>query len=504
MRNKNKKKKKHIQSSLLSLCLIISMLVSVSPISAVATTLPAAASEQTEQGASQSTEQATVQDIDQAATIGEAEEQMASTASLESETNITDEGVEGSTYQLSLAQTKQFYHPDEFEADISWHSDDSDIAAIDGTGKVTATGQGTTMIYVFVYFDNGGYESYYFYIEVVALPNATYFFENVEYGDYMQVDKAANPMTAQGANFGLWDFDGENYQKFSIEYVGDLYYKIVCDHSGKVLTAPSSSGGNLTQTTYTNSDTQKWYISVLGSGACKLYPKSNDSYCMAAGNSTLTDNGRNVEVRTEQANDGDGDAWNLIDITKIYGNQQHRVLTSNQYDQINCHGYAMLRNDAPMYVDYNNSGIWCYRMLEYCMTITEVNENVKQNVSEKAKADFEEWLTEECYVWSYEPDFSFNGESNIVKNNQYRVVLRTGINLVATSIKFDYHFWYQTFDGTWSNKHGTLQEVHLEDGITPFSPFTSGWNLDYIVFNTLFTYNNFYDGEIYSYIITLS
>ncbi len=182
------------------------------------------------------------------------------------------------------------------------------------SGIVTGTELGTVTVTV----TYGGVYSQSVVVDIIPIAEGIYFFENVGYSNYMQIDKAANPMTSQGAIFGLWDFDGENYQKFSIEYVGDLYYKIICVHSGKVLTAPSAANNNVTQTTYANLDTQKWYIAMLGGGTCKLYPKSNGTFCMAAGTTTLTDNGRNVEVRTEQANDGDSDEWKLELVTNAY------------------------------------------------------------------------------------------------------------------------------------------------------------------------------------------
>lgn len=61
---------------------------------------------------------------------------------------------------------------------------------------------------------------------------------------------------------------------------------------------------------------------------------------------------------------------------------------------------------------------------------------------------------------------------------------------------FDYHFWYQTSDGQWSDKHGGGVEESLGAGITPFSTGTDGWNLG--------NWDDFYCGEIYAYIITVN
>lgn len=162
----------------------------------------------------------------------------------------------------------------------------------------------------------------------------------------------------------------------------------------------------------------------------------------------------------------------------------------------------MFRSDWPWYIDYDSYGIWWHRTLTYIGTITTINDTVKQNISSKSKSDFEEWLNENNYTWTYESTFSGNGENEILNSNQYRVVLRTGIQYICGTIQYDYHFWYQTSDGTWSNKHGESSEIHLPSGTAPFSLVSSGWSLDYTIGDVHYTYTDFYDGTVYSCIIT--
>ena len=80
------------------------------------------------------------------------------------------------------------------------------------------------------------------------------------------------------------------------------------------------------------------------------------------------------------------------------------------------------------------------------------------------------------------------------------MVLRAGIHyektLKNTIIHYDYHFWYQTYDGRWANKHGSMEQELLPVGTTPFTEGSSGWALG--------NYEDFYDGEVYSYIITVN
>lgn len=199
-------------------------------------------------------------------------------------------------------------------------------------------------------------------------------------------------------------------------------------------------------------------------------------------------------------------------VRNIYGAKLFRTLPSSMYTAINCHGYAMFRNDKP-------SG-WTNTVSTYLSSI-QTNSNIGNNdyssiirhqISECTKNDFEAWLTDNGYTYQIDSSFSNNGQNRILQSNQYRVVLRTGFHNVSQRFIeaiYDYHFWYQTYDGTWANKHGSTQfsaPEHLPNGISPESAATTGWNLDFLdnEGNIAYTYNNFYDGDIYVYIITVN
>ncbi len=178
-----------------------------------------------------------------------------------------------------------------------------------------------------------------------------------------------------------------------------------------------------------------------------------------------------------------------------YGTKTHRVLTQSQRGSINCHGYAMFLNEAPIYT--GNQYWWhrgdSYRNYVFANNLV-IDSTVKNNLSLYTKQDFEEWLSYYNFDWQFEDTFSLNGENVRLADNQYRVVLRTGIIKEDTRVRADYHFWYQNYNGTWSDKHGLTTEEHLPAGVIPSSTNTSVWNLG--------SYANFYDGIIYSYIIT--
>ena len=120
----------------------------------------------------------------------------------------------------------------------------------------------------------------------------------------MQIDNNSS-VSKDGAILELWDFDGGNDQKWTLDYVGDGYYKIISVASGKTVTAPSGLNDSLEQKTYTGSNTQQWRITETTGGMYKLRPKSNTSYYMSSGAGAITADGRNVEMRQNQSDNAD-------------------------------------------------------------------------------------------------------------------------------------------------------------------------------------------------------
>ena len=333
----------------------------------------------------------------------------------------------------------------------------------------------------------------------------TYYFKNLQLGNYMQIKKNAD-YSNSGEILELWDFNGEEYQRWNITYVREGYYKITSVKSGLAISVQSAYLDEdeyaLVQEAYNGSDRQLWKFTMTNRGSYIIRPKSGESYstdwCMCAGYSLIELNidGRNVEQRGYTSDSNYKDEWVLE--KAIYGSQVYRELSSSQLDDINCHGYAMMRTDWPE--------DWTTNTTAYLATVTpnlslgsnDYSSTIRNTVSQKTKLDFENWLTSNGYTWAYESSFSGNGENTSLAGNQYRVVLRTGFHNMIVSgnigAVYDYHFWYQTYNGRWANKHGAGPTELLLSGTTPFTEGSSGW--------TLGNYTDFYDGTIYSYIIT--
>ena len=140
----------------------------------------------------------------------------------------------------------------------------------------------------------------------LPIDEGTYFFENSEFSNmFMEIDDDVSNST-NGAIMELWDFEGEDDQKWELDHLADGKYKIISEASGKVLTAPSSANGSVTQRTDTGATNQQWYVTANTDGS---YTLRNSTYYLAAGDGTFTSDGRNVEGRAAQS-DGK-DEWQL-------------------------------------------------------------------------------------------------------------------------------------------------------------------------------------------------
>ena len=190
----------------------------------------------------------------------------------------------------------------------------TDKATIDATtGELTAYETGT--IRVGATYPGAGSNYWYRFVYIEEDMSGTYFFKNVELGNYMQIDDNA-AISDNGAKLELWNFDGESDQKWNLEYAAEGYYKIISVASGKVVTAPTTLDDSVTQTTNTTTNTKLWRFNYSSGmyGIVPQYDTSNSKY-LAAGDGILTDAGRNVELRESQSDNKD--KWYLILCTNL-------------------------------------------------------------------------------------------------------------------------------------------------------------------------------------------
>ena len=434
--------------------------------------------------------------------------------------NITPIAINYTSVTIQKGEALTLYATSDFEnPSIRWFTTNDNVITVNSSStiepelEVTGTTIGTTTITATVFAVNLTYSVS--CTITVCIPDGTYYIQNKQ-TEYLA--DIQGPTMANGTTIHQWQFNGNNSQKWIFNHQGDGFYTIKSANSSTAYYL-----GVIDDAVVVNSDIvlrdneittgMLWRVTVTDNGAFQLTAKNGitNNYALATTTSAQT-NGAKLVHGAYVDNNSYRDEWYLI--SPIYGSQTFRILDSEDWTEINCHGYAMMRNDKP--------ANWLPTVTQYLNTI-EVNLNdnysstIRNNVSSNTKTDFENWLKNQGYIFEPESGFSGNGESRSLNSNQYRVVLRTGLHDVIFTNNgqtyvayklYDYHFWYQLYDGRWANKHGytsTSSPELLGRDITPFSTNTSGWDLSFMdnENNILYTYDNFYDGTIYSYIITV-
>ena len=122
----------------------------------------------------------------------------------------------------------------------------------------------------------------------------------------MQVDDIdwRNNFSTSGAAMELFDFYDYERQRWVITHIVDGYYKIISYVSGLAVTAPVSENMAVTQTAYSDLDTQLWKITSTSTGYM-LAPKSNIAYFMVGGNYNGTPESSQVKICSAKANSED-------------------------------------------------------------------------------------------------------------------------------------------------------------------------------------------------------
>ncbi len=389
-------------------------------------------------------------------------------------------------------------------ATISWQTNNPAVATVDNTGVVTAVKANAYPATIAATVNIDGQDYCATCSVYVKIPDGSYYLKNKSSGNYADASGYYD-----NDEVLCWSFHGASNQKWCIEYLSNGQYSIKNSLSNKYLGVESLNSTTAITRQYSSlNNATKWFISRSSSGAYKLYAKGNLSNGYVIG----ADSSNNTIVNMEYTNDLEySDEWLFVS----FGNQPFRELAPSQYTQINCHGYAMMRNDKP--------DSWLPLTDTYINSIQptfngEYSSLVKNGFSLSLKEDFENWLTDNNYSFVYEADFIENGDYKVLDSNQYRVVIRGGLTTnfyywggtQFAYVFYDYHLWYQMSNGQWANKHGFLsvsEPQRLDVGVIPSSTHSLGWTLDSYNSDTNELVNriwDFYDCTIYSYIITVS
>lgn len=157
----------------------------------------------------------------------------------------------------------------------------TDVATINSTtGMLTAQKVGTFKIGVTY---PGAPWLWYWTVNIEKSMEGTYFIQNKHYDKYIQIDDNDAPTyKKEGGVIEQWEFDEENYQKWTLVNVGNGYYKVISFISGYAITVPAgkedSSDTSLILKPYTGSASQQWRITKTSAGNYKIKARSSENY----------------------------------------------------------------------------------------------------------------------------------------------------------------------------------------------------------------------------------
>ena len=161
----------------------------------------------------------------------------------------------------------------------NWGS--STLATVNSTtGVCTANGVGTFRLGVT--YPNASW-TWGYDITVEYSREYTYYIKNRQRDLYAQVDDDDAPnYSNNGGIMEIYPFDGGNYQRWTLTYVGRGYYKITSAVSGYAITVPTGQETNddinLILKPYSGTNNQKWRITDTSGSAVKIKAKSSESY----------------------------------------------------------------------------------------------------------------------------------------------------------------------------------------------------------------------------------
>lgn len=160
-----------------------------------------------------------------------------------------------------------------------------------------------------------------------------------------------------------------------------------------------------------------------------------------------------------------------------YGCKPYYETSSNT---MNCQGYAFWTHDNPQSWYTNEDVSYWYSTASLSQKLERTRQKIESN-----------WLPINFPNGRWE-NVTSQGTSASLGDNQWLVVMRVGY----VNDRFDYHFWYRTNNGQWSNKHGTAGDSQLlPSSDTPTTNSSDGWKL--------YGYSPFYSSSLIYYRVTM-
>ncbi|MBQ8174157.1 MAG: RICIN domain-containing protein [Clostridia bacterium] len=143
----------------------------------------------------------------------------------------------------------------------------------------------------------------------VLREDVDYYFENKQYGLFMEVE---GPSTANGALVQQWELHAGNHARFRVEMSSPSTFYIRSAYSEKYLqvqNASTASGAKIEQSSYSGEACQRWVVTKTTSGALRIAPALTHSngYGLRA---PAQSNGADLEQYSYTSNSNYNDEWN--------------------------------------------------------------------------------------------------------------------------------------------------------------------------------------------------
>lgn len=263
-------------------------------------------------------------------------------------TNIKEAYEAGETYTISEGNTWQsFCCPvTEFGATVSWRSNFTQSVTVDDVGRVTTGTAGMAMIYAVIDYGDGTYDTYSCTIYVV-IDDGTYYLNNVHNNYRLEYEKSTDlseNAIMEAFNSGTGE-PTNRFRMFKIKYLGDGIYSVRSMLDCAMGWTRSSSG--LVMTTIGPDDntipaTAKWRIRSNANGYY-IHSVSGVSQTITAGSSS----GDNITLSSySSANRLQN--WTIKEVSESYHgvtlkNMTNKLVVGESFDF-----------DAVMYSTYTN------------------------------------------------------------------------------------------------------------------------------------------------------
>lgn len=345
------------------------------------------------------------------------------------------------------------------------------------------------------------------YVQLVYTPvlaDGYYYMQNMGSGQYAEVESAS--LTA-GTAIQQNSYHGQDHSLWQFTRQSNGYYRVNSKASGMYMCVPATASGSNVAVTQNSTSNNGALWAVLRADSGNLILISMPAARTGEVGNVLTvpsnskTNGTDLKQNAYTNDTNYFDEWKLFAPSQ-YGCAPFRAFDEDDvpYNTVNCHGYAMQINytPVPVYVDGNNNyvGGWYSEETFNAVKDTSVSLN---DLAYLINRDFRNWLSSSAsglepnkVTYHENLDWVEIDANTPIHEGQYRLVLRIGRNISNGQANVDYHFWYQTNDGTWTNKHGRTPVQHLLDGSYPELDSSPGWDGGSLR----------YTSEIYYYAIT--